>query len=62
MEEVEFVAFGIRYGIQMFRIVSLIKQSRELRQLQKMGDITLPDFDIMEEFDGYYLHSHEKDR
>lgn len=49
-----FLVLGIRYGLQLFRIVSLLKQSRELRLLQKMGDITLPELEGMEEIDGYH--------
>ena len=60
MEEVGYLVVGVRYGVQLFRIIGLIKQSRELRQMQRMGDITLPDLDLADEIEGYYLHKDPK--
>ena len=47
LEEVGNLALAIRFGIQLFRILTLFKQYKEMRMIQKMGDITLPDLDMI---------------
>lgn len=60
LEEVGNLALVIRFGLQLFRVMSLIKQYKELRLVQKMGDITLPAFDMVDELEGYQLHKDKK--
>jgi hypothetical protein len=60
LEEVGNLLLAIRYGVQLFRILSLIKQYRELRMVQKMGDISFPDLHMLDEIEGYQLHKDAK--
>ena len=56
LEEVGNLALTIRFGIQLFRIFNLFKQYKEMRIIQKMGDITLPNLDLAEEFEGNHSY------
>ena len=60
LEEVGNLALTIRFGIQLFRIFNLFKQYKEMRIIQKMGDITFPDIDMVEELDGDHSYRQSK--
>lgn len=53
LEEVGYAILGIRYGIQLYRIVSLVKISNDLRTIHNLGDIVLPDLEIMEKIENF---------
>ncbi len=48
LEEIGYLVFSIRYGFQLYRVVSLVWRSKELRQMQKLGEINLSNIDIVD--------------
>ena len=56
LEEVGNIVLTIRFAAQLCRIGSLFKQYKELRIVQKMGDINLPELDLVDELEGYHSY------
>ena len=56
LEEVGNIMLTIRFATQLCRIINLFKQYKELRIVQKMGDITLPELDIVDELEAYHSY------
>jgi hypothetical protein len=52
--EIDSAVLALRYGVQLYRIYTLVRQSRELRMIHDLGEIRLDDLDLSEEIDVYY--------
>jgi hypothetical protein len=58
-EEISTFVLIARYGLQLYRIGTLVWQSKEAGLLHKLEDIRLDDLDVNDEIEGYRFERKE---